>query len=309
MIDLIVAGLAVAALVAIVVIVWRKFPKLASINTEVIPAEKSNTLKAKLIEDRMRRRLTSVSQGVAKALKPLGGVAQSFAKTQYQKLLDLEKKYRNRMKPSAQLTPEEKAEKVTQVEQILAEAASLMNASNLSEAEQKVIEAVSIDPRNAAAYRLLATIYLEQKDYEHARETLMFLIDRLKIEDDELYAELGLVASGEGKFDEARQDLEKSIVINGQVAQHYLDLSRVQLALGDSLAAFESCRKTVELEPNNPKFLDALVDAAIVAGKRDWAAETLEKLRIVNPDNQKLTEFSSRIEAMAPSAVKKQKKS
>jgi tetratricopeptide (TPR) repeat protein len=307
MIDLIVATLALIALIILIVIVVRKFPKLASIDTTTIPAEQHSDLKSKLIEDRFKRKLATAATAVGTTMKPVGRSLGMFLKSRYQRLLDLEKRYRNRIKPTADLSPEEQAEKTGKIEQLLAEAKSLTTAGELSNAEQKTIEAISIDPRSAAAYRVLASIYLEQKDYEHARETLMFLIDRLKVEDDELYAELGLVATGEGKYDEAKMDLEKSIVINGQDAQHYIDLSKVQLALGDSLAAFESCRKTVELEPNNPKFLDALVEASIVAGKHEWAVETLEKLRTVNPENQKLAEFASRINALSPSKAKRKR--
>ncbi|MFH0829005.1 MAG: tetratricopeptide repeat protein [Candidatus Kerfeldbacteria bacterium] len=298
LIDIIVAILAVSALVMIIVIVVRKFPKLAVIDTKSIPAEQHDELKSKLIEQRFRRKLSNVTRTTGKALRPVASSAGRFLRSQYQKLLELEKRYRARTLQEEVLTPEAKAEKVQKIEQLLDDARSSMTAGDLSAAEQRTIAAISIDPRSVSAYRQLALIYIEQKDYEHARETLQFVIQRLKVEDDELYAELGLVASGEGKYDEARRDFEKSIVINGHVAQHYLDLSRVQLALGDSIGAFESSRRTVELEPNNPKFLDALVEASIVAGKREWALETLEKLRSVNPENQKLAEFTSRIDTM-----------
>ncbi len=307
MIDLIVVFLASAALIVLVVLIARKFPKLASIDTKTIPAERHSELKSKLIEDRLKRRLMAVATGIGTTMKPVGHALGAFLRSRYHKLLELEKRYRNRTRATASMSPEEHAEKLAHIEQVLVDARGLHASGEHAKAEQKAIEAISIDPRSAAAYRLLALIYLDQKDYEHARETLMFLIDRLKVEDDELYAELGLVATGEGKYDEAKQDLEKSIVINGQVAQHYLDLSRVQLALGDSLAAFESCRKTVELEPNNPKFLDALVDASIVAGKREWAVETLEKLRTVNPENQKLAEFASRIDGLSSPKTKRKR--
>jgi len=298
-IDIIVAILAVCALVAIIVIIARKFPKLAVIDTKNIPAEQHDELKAKLIEQRFRRKLSNLATTTGKALHPIATSAGTYLRSRYQKLLELEKRYRARTLQEAPQTPEAKVEKAQKVEQLLDEARSSMTAGDLPAAEQQTIAAISIDPRSVSAYRQLASIYIEQKDYEHARETLQFVIQRLKVEDDELYAELGLVASGEGKYDEARQDFEKSIVINGHVAQHYLDLSRVQLALGDSIGAFESSRRTVELEPNNPKFLDALVEASIVAGKREWAVETLEKLRSVNPENQKLAEVTSRIDAMS----------
>lgn len=305
MIDLLVATLALASLVAIIVIIVRKFPKLSSINTAVIPAEQHGELKAKLIEDRFKRRMASMVKQVGVRMKPFGSSLHSFAKARYQQLLDMERRYRARTMTTAATTPEARFKNAERIDQVLSDAASAMSAGDYAKAEQSAIEVVGINPRSVAAYKLLAEIYLNQKDYEHARETLIFIIERLKVEDDELYAELGQAASGEGKFDEARRDLEQSIKIDSHVAQHHLDLSRVHLALGDSQAAFESVRQAVELEPNSPKFIDALVEAAIVAGKRDWASESLEKLRSVNSENQKLEEFAARIEALPKTKAKR----
>lgn len=298
MIDIVVAIIALGALIAIVVIVSRQFPKLAAIDTKAIPTEQHDELKTKLIEQRFKRRLTGFAGTAGKIVRPTAAYLKTFFTTLYRNLLELEKRYRLRAKQATFAAPEARAEKAEIIERVLSEAKNAIASEEFAVAEQKAIEAISVDPRSVAAYRLLATIYLAQKDYEHAHETLMFIIERLKVEDDELYAELGIVATGEGKLDEAKRDFEKSIVINGHVAQHYLDLSQVQLSLGDAVAAFESCRHAVELEPNNPKFLDALVHASIVAGKREWAEETLNKLRTVNPENQKLAELASRVDAM-----------
>ncbi len=298
MIDIAIGAVAAGSLIAIIAVIARKFPKLAAIDTKVIPAEQHDELKSKLIEQRFKRRLTGLAGSVGKVARPVAGKLKTLLVSQYHNLLELEKRYRLRTKQASLAAPEARAEKAELIERALADAGNAATKEDYATAEQKAIEAISIDPRSVVAYRLLASIYTAQKDYEHARETLMFIIDRLKVEDDELYAELGIVATGEGNLDEAKRDFEKSIVINGHVAQHYLDLSRVQLALGDAVASFESCRHAVELEPNNPKFLDALVDTSIVAGKREWAEETLGKLRSVNPENQKLAEFASRIEAM-----------
>lgn len=301
MIDLAVGITALLALIGLGAIVVHKFPTLASIDTKTIPAERHGELKARLIEERFRRKIGRASGSVSMRLKPVGGAAKKMLKTWYHRLLDLEQRYRTRVMSAELQDPEERAKKLQQVGQTVSSASEALDRGNLEAAEQKAIEAISLQPRSVEAYRVLAQIYIEQRDFEHARETLQFLIDNLHVEDDEVYAELGQVASGEGKFEEAKTDLETSIRLNGQAAVHYLDLCRIELELGDSSAAFENCRKAVELEPNNPKFLDALVDASIVAGKHDWAAETLEKLEKVNPENQKLTELSDRIEAMSGS--------
>lgn len=292
-----VAILAAAALIGVIVIVTRRFPSLAAIDTSTIPAERHDELKARLIEERLRRKAGRLLTAVGVRLKPIGTSLRAELQRRYRQLLELEQRYRTRATTGLG-TPEEQIKVAATVQSRLAEATQALHEGNLTTAEQRAIEAIRINPRSVAAYRLLANVYLEQKEYEQARETLTFIMGRLHVADDELFAELGLAAAGEGNLEEAKHDLEQSIRLKGSAAEHYLDLCRVNLMLGDSAAAFDNCRTAVELEPNNPKYLDALVEASIISGKRDWAKETLEKLRGVNPENQKLEVLAARIEAM-----------
>ncbi|MBI4089951.1 MAG: tetratricopeptide repeat protein [Candidatus Kerfeldbacteria bacterium] len=292
-----VAILATAALLAIVVIVARRFPSLAAIDTSIIPAERQDELKARLIEERLRRRAARLGRAVNARLKPMLASFQASVRRRYHQLLELEQRYRARATTGPE-TREEQVKAAATVESRLAEATQAWHDGNLTTAEQRAIEAIRINPHSVAAYRLLANIYLEQKEYEQARQTLEFIMERLHVADDELYAELGLAAAGEGKLEEAKRDFEQSIKLKSTVAEHYLELCRVHLMLGDSASAFESCRTAVELEPKNPKYLDALVEASIISGKREWAKETLEKLRSVNPENQKLEALAARVEGM-----------
>jgi len=82
MIDLIVVVFALIALIALVVLIARKFPKLASIDTTTIPAEQHSKLKSKLIEDRLKRKLTTVACGVGTAMKPVGHALGACVRSQ-----------------------------------------------------------------------------------------------------------------------------------------------------------------------------------------------------------------------------------
>ncbi len=295
MVDLAVSLLALASFVGVVTIVARRFPTLAAIDTTSIPVERQGKLKTRLIEQRLKRKVELALRALLAALRPMSHAFTSFLRQRYERLLALERQYRTRVTTPTALSPEEREKKDFEIDRLLTAAHSALDRGAIEEAERDAIDVIAKDPRNVRAYRVLASVYLENKDYEHARETLEFIIQRLHVEDDEVYAELGQVDSGEGKLEEAKRDLEKSIAVNSQAAEHFLDLCRVNLALGDTASAFESCKRAVEIEPNNPKFLDALVETSIVSGKREWASETLEKLRAVNPENQKLEEFQARI--------------
>ena len=54
--------------------------------------------------------------------------------------------------------------------------------------------------------------------------------------------------------------------------------------------------RAVQLEPGNPKYLDQLLEMSIIAGDSELARETYDRLRLANPDNQKLAEFKQRVE-------------
>lgn len=295
MIDLIVGIVGLFALIGIIVILARKFPTLASIDTTVIPEERHGELKAKLIEDRLKRRLDGIGVKVRRSLVPTGKLISAFVRARYRQLLELERQYRARSAQHAPATPEQHEQLVQQIDVLISTAQDALRTGDINCAETKAIEIISRNPRSVEAYKILVKVYLERKDYEHARETLQFIIDRLHVSDDAIFAEMSQIATGEGNLQEAKQDLEQSIALNGRVAQYHLDLCQVHLALGESTNAFEECRKASEMEPNNPKFLDALTETSIVAGKREWAEESLEKLRAVNPENGKIDEFASRI--------------
>ena len=54
----------------------------------------------------------------------------------------------------------------------------------------------------------------------------------------------------------------------------------------------------MELEPENPEYLDKLVETSIMAGQKDCAEDAYRKLRMVNPENQKLISLSKRIKEL-----------
>ena len=60
--------------------------------------------------------------------------------------------------------------------------------------------------------------------------------------------------------------------------------------------ALEVYQLASRVEPKSPRVLDLLLEACILNKKRVMAKNTLNKLKKVNPDNQKLDEFKKRID-------------
>ncbi len=50
----------------------------------------------------------------------------------------------------------------------------------------------------------------------------------------------------------------------------------------------ENIKKALDIEPDNPKLLDFLLDLSIIMGDKELANKTLNRLIEVNPDNKKI---------------------
>jgi tetratricopeptide (TPR) repeat protein len=62
--------------------------------------------------------------------------------------------------------------------------------------------------------------------------------------------------------------------------------------------ALEAVEQALELGPNNPKNLDAAIELTILNKLKYKAQGTLDALKKVNPDNQKLLKYQEQIDAM-----------
>ncbi len=123
-------------------------------------------------------------------------------------------------------------------------------------AEKELIAIVTHDPKNIDAYETLGRMYLTQGQYTEAKEALEFLVT-LAPKDASVLAALGEV------FD----------------AQH------------DAKSAYPYYEKAKNISPNNPKYLDFFIEAAIDIGEYDEAQQALDHLREVNPENQKIEDL------------------
>ena len=140
------------------------------------------------------------------------------------------------------------------------EARDMIAAERYDVAEKTLIGVVSHDPKNAAAYELLGRMYIEQKQYAEAKEALEFLL-KISPKDASVLAALGEVFE----------------------------------AQGDVGKAFEYYGKAKDVSPNNPKYLDFFIGAAIEARDFLEAQRAVDHLREVNPENQKIPEFEEKI--------------
>jgi tetratricopeptide (TPR) repeat protein len=150
-----------------------------------------------------------------------------------------------------------------EIKTLFFEAEECLRMGKLEDAEQKCIGIIAIDHKNIEAYKKLGAIYVEQKNYENASETFKHI---LKLDPDDV--------------------------------ETLLDLGELYKQRGENEEALANFKRAVEIEPGSPKNLDFLIEISIIVKNKDLAQKTLEKLREVNPENQKLAEFEERIKAI-----------
>ncbi|MFH1366425.1 MAG: tetratricopeptide repeat protein [Patescibacteria group bacterium] len=294
--DIIALLIAVASLAVILAVVIRKFPMLSMINEKAVPGDKESKIKNVLLEQRLKRKAVNIGGSVKKSFSPFFQKASEMIKLWYHKIVALEKKYREEKKKTP-LTLEEKDEKTEKVKLLLTEAEELFNRDEHKSAENKCIEVLSLDKSNPEAYHRLGDIYLAQKDYEHAKEIFSFLI-KFNEKDDRALSGLGLVASSLGNLKEAEEDLLASINYNNKKPSYYLDLARVYQALEQTDKALSCCQEALKLEPKNPKILHNLLQICLEAKNKGLAIRTLDRLKVVNPENKKLDDLKKQIDSL-----------
>ena len=68
--------------------------------------------------------------------------------------------------------------------------------------------------------------------------------------------------------------------------------------MGELETACENLREALDLEPNNPRYLDLILDLSIMKKDKEEASRYFEKLAAVNPENQKLADWKEKIDSL-----------
>lgn len=278
----------------ILVIIWGKLGKISAVNYQASKAARQVAVKRRLLEERLQRKLATAGNKLSGFLQPLGRGLSAKVKSWYQKAVDLEESYRHK------ILRDSFKDKVSQEQHsggLLAEAEAFFRAGDLAQAEKKFIEVLELDQMNIAAYQGLGELYLEQEDYDHARQTLEFLL-KLDKNNASAYRDLAQVQVAKGDLKSAEQGYVQFLALDRTNINGYLELAEVYLQLEEPSRAFALADQASGLEPGNPKVLDFLIEVSIITRDRQAALKAWRMLKEVNPENQKLDEFKSRIDKL-----------
>lgn len=261
--------LIVASVAALLTIVGRRFPQLRILDPKTFAKTRVRELKNTILTKRLER----IGGGYARALKaimaPGGRAMKTGLHLAVEKLASIEEHYQ-KMKRQA-VGPH--AVDAAAIKKFIDEGVKLMKEEHYGEAEKRFIEVLSHEPKNVAAYEQLGILYLLTKQLDQAEESLKFAL--------KIHSKDASVLTRLGEVEMAREQYKK--------AKEYFG-------------------RAIEKRPNNPRYLDFFIDAAIEAGESAGARHGLEKLRAVNPENKKLAEFAERIIALEnkPTDVEKE---
>lgn len=288
------------SVIVIVYIIVRKLPEISTLDVNAIPKERDKQVKNKILDERLVRNLKEKAGVAATVAQKVGKGTVQYGKKAYSFLQRLEVKYKHeaakrkdaKRAEQAQMEKiqeEEKAlfketvmpepmddayqapvvddipdEPVSEVSENVTEqlkrAAEFVKNEELKEAERLYLQVISLDPQNVEAYRGLAAVYVFQKEIQLAIDTYRHV---LKLKDDE--AEL-----------------------------HY-ELAEVLNIADKPMEAYATVLKARQLESNNPRYIDAQIRLALQLKNQVDAADAIELLAELNPENAKITEYREKL--------------
>ena len=174
-------------------------------------------------------------------------------------------------------------EEKSQEDELLTVGQELLNKGRLTDAENKFIKAVQLDPKSSKAYHFLGMIYLRQEEYRGAIEVLKKATE-LDALNDTAFNNLGLAYHNQKKFEEATRAFEKSIQLNDKIAHRYVNLGLSYQGLKEwekAAISFENAARIHE----NVENLTLLAKNYLELKDKKLALKSLDRLLVIDPLN------------------------
>ncbi len=254
-------------MIVIIFILSRKFPVLAILNVENIPGEKEASFKKEIIKKRVDRDLGKISLFMSGLWNFISGG--------FKKLLSSSEK--NLKKIKAAHVKQKRiswSEKNKMIRELSVAAEDAEKKGDVDLAEEKLLEIISLDQKNLRAFYELGKLYRDEKKWVESAQTLRHA---LKI----------AVKKKGGDDDDAISE-----------AEIYFSLALVGIDSDKLDTAFEDISQALDREPNNPRYLDLILDLSIMRKDKEAADRFFEKMVAINPENNKLQAWLEEIRAL-----------
>ena len=266
----------------VIIIVARKFSVLANLDVDSIQSEREAKFKEQIVSNRLKRNYFRYFAKLKQFSKPIGQAMGGFFQNLYKKLVEYKEDYHE------QKQTETVNENIH--EKLFSEIDELIEKDEPEKIEAKYIKIISLDSKSIKAFRGLGKLYFERKDFNEAKQTIEHAI-RLLENDYNAYESV----ENENLDEEERA---KKDSISRNLSGAYFDLTFVYKQQENYAEAIASVDKALAIEANNPRFLDTKLEISIINKDKNLAMETFEKLKAVNPENQKLEELAKQIDEL-----------
>lgn len=259
--------IAIVSLFLIIVIIVRKFPVLAVLSVENIPGEKEASTKKAIIKKRVDRdinKFTGIFSNSWLAIK------DKFLKFVFFSEKKLKKIKNNYKKKKISWADREKL-----IKDLFVKAQEDLGEEESEAAIEKLLEIISMEQRNLLAFFYLAKAYQQSKKWTESEQ---IFIHALKL------------AKKRKKEDIFSGDLSLA-EIHFSFAEMLKEADKINNALDEAAEA-------LDIEKNNPRFLDLILDLSIIKNDKKSAISYLERLATNNPENKKLIVWKEEIEML-----------
>lgn len=246
------------------IIIVRKFSVLSVLNTDNIPGEKEANFKKEIIKKRVDRDLLRFISFFTKTgdwIKKSGAGYLSFFENNLKSLKSFYLK--NKI-----LSAQEKKQKIKE----LFKEIELVEKDDESLVESKLLEIINLDEKNSEAFFALGHLYF---DLDKLNESIQTFSHALKL-----------------LIKEKKEGIRSS---NISVSEVYFSLAEVAQKMERLDNALDYIKEALDLEPNNPRFLDLILDLSIIKKDKELARIYYDKMSLINPENKKLLDWEKDI--------------
>ncbi len=258
--------------------------------------EKQAEIKKRLLEKKLEKKIARLKDSVLNL--PWAYAAKLFKETRHKVSKELKK--RNLSPRGFKLNWKIKRslpKKENQPMDYLLQAKVFLKKHKLDEAEEMFIKVLEHDPKNVEAYMGLGKIYVARNDLATAEEAYRYIV-KIKPKFLEGYKELGRLFENIKKWTELKELMEEIIGLGHHEAWAHAYLGLAYRRLGYPEKAEEHFERAVAIEPRSEKWLDYLIETAIINKNKNLALKAFNTLSQLSVDAIKLQGYRDKIDLL-----------
>jgi tetratricopeptide (TPR) repeat protein len=245
-------------------VIIRRFPALAILDVDSMPEEKEAQIKERISQERIKRKFSFFSKHFLFFVNFVNKIFDRF----WLKLKTI-KEEKEQKRESERLS---KISSKDKIDVLFSQADDLIEDEKWDEAEKKLIDIISINDKSFRAFSSLADVYHSQEKLEEAKQTSLYALKLSEISDEE--------------------------IDGNDLANLNYSLALINKELDDVDSSFDNISESLKLNPNNPRYLDLMLDLCIIKKRKDLASDFLNKIKKVNPGNNNIPDWEEKISSL-----------